>query len=1504
MTLAAEVLSRLNESGLAEFIKGRSSQIDGEFFQALSREAARKMSAGDLTGASSIAAAGIAAADLIRSPSNLVTFVSILAQCLAPRDPARARKMLSDIRELCHKNGDRPGVVHLELVLTFICMREKDLTSATEYALSLQRTYQSIQPEEWRGEPPSSGEIAQVVYPVAQALYYEVEKYDSAATLSRWLTELNPADRPALTLLGNSLLRLKQFEAALEPIQRAISLDPSDPQMHTSLAGALVSLNRVQEGLAAISEAIRLAPNEPKSLLTRAQYYRYAENPKAAIEDFQKVLAWCEHAPAAGAEENSPVFHSKAQFMRELPVKDLADLAKAGMLAALLESNREEEAISAAGEAARSPDTAVRSMGARVLAQIYKRHGNVEETLKNYRLALEATPKELDLLEEFSAYLIELKHFDEALEYIKLLSGPQGKPEAALKMLGQMATENPGHPEILKYRGYTRLTLWHPRKAIADLSKAIEQLPNDSRLYFWRGLAQIHSSVDEEDKDWDKEFSYEQVHASMEDFGHAANLDPADAEALGALRWLFDRASSEPGFLALLRRESDKKTSIFSLIPQLCSAVDAVMVESARLEDRREWKESIKILNAAQTNLRELGFTLFATRVNSRLADNYIQLHEIQKALDCLKQADELMFIQTQPLTSSLHPQAERWSEQTFSRTGQKSVALEPDYLIVSTLGWADENLRIRILRAHALARMGEGEAAFKALGNLTEIFEGTPATRTLPVRSLRPVVMVVRDSGRYDLALQLLDKLRKRELDPDDEIWIENTTGVIWMKLNQMQSAAPYLERACELTKQYDASHLFVVQLNLAQVRSSLGDPAGALEITNEIPIGKVARSIHDEINYYTLRAVALWELNRNSEAQNEIEQAVKRSETTREKFRSSEGRISILSNYGEIYRMAVRIALSNGDAAKALEFSERFKARSFVDQLTAGRPPLTQEGEKLNNLLTTLREKRGLIKELLLSLQQDGETFINYEVLNRLLSLDPDIKIFQEGEARDPSAEKMEDELQKLERSISRIEAEIEEIRFQVSESVSGAVTNFGELQEVLRNTARKPPVVLVEYFLDDFTALFVVRSGDPAPLVKIVNKSLEQVQAFLDQHLQVEVDAEGRIHRSTANRIRDLDEAVFQDFFAPLLAPLFTKENGEEPLVREGEILWIVPSETLHYVPLHAVKIQGRYVIERNPVCYSPSASAMALCIAREGAGLGESALVLGDSRDDLPYARDEALSIGALLGTEALVGLRATKAALKAALGSSRSSNGILHIACHGVFNAADALKSGIVLAEDRSLPAAERQEDAMLTAQEIFALTFPSRVTVLSACESGLSEKKTGDELIGLTRSVLSSGSSSVVVSLWSVDDLSTGLLMQEFYNALRGVPPRTKVEALQQAQNTVRKLTLRQVIAHCDGRLAALRTTNEWRAIWLEMDRARFQEMAGDLNAAIAAYREIEHKLSQRNDERSVAQRTSLQLLISTLEERAQSEQKPDYEIAPFASLYHWAPFVLAGSWD
>lgn len=105
--------------------------------------------------------------------------------------------------------------------------------------------------------------------------------------------------------------------------------------------------------------------------------------------------------------------------------------------------------------------------------------------------------------------------------------------------------------------------------------------------------------------------------------------------------------------------------------------------------------------------------------------------------------------------------------------------------------------------------------------------------------------------------------------------------------------------------------------------------------------------------------------------------------------------------------------------------------------------------------------------------------------------------------------------------------------------------------------------------------------------------------------------------------------------------------------------------------------------------------------------------------------------------------------------------------IVHIATHGFLDAKHPQFSGVVL----SL-IGNKKEDGFLRTEEIFNLRLGSPLVMLSACETGLGKEKRGEGVMGLTRGFMYAGAPSVGVSLWSVDDVSTALLMSDFYKAL------------------------------------------------------------------------------------------------------------------------------------
>jgi hypothetical protein len=81
---------------------------------------------------------------------------------------------------------------------------------------------------------------------------------------------------------------------------------------------------------------------------------------------------------------------------------------------------------------------------------------------------------------------------------------------------------------------------------------------------------------------------------------------------------------------------------------------------------------------------------------------------------------------------------------------------------------------------------------------------------------------------------------------------------------------------------------------------------------------------------------------------------------------------------------------------------------------------------------------------------------------------------------------------------------------------------------------------------------------------------------------------------------------------------------------------------------------------------------------------------------------------------------------------------------------------------------------------------------PVDLVVLSACQTALGKDVRGEGLLSLTRGFMYAGASSVVASLWKVDDEATAELMKQFYaNMLqKGMPPSA---ALSAAQNSIRQ---------------------------------------------------------------------------------------------------------------
>jgi hypothetical protein len=91
------------------------------------------------------------------------------------------------------------------------------------------------------------------------------------------------------------------------------------------------------------------------------------------------------------------------------------------------------------------------------------------------------------------------------------------------------------------------------------------------------------------------------------------------------------------------------------------------------------------------------------------------------------------------------------------------------------------------------------------------------------------------------------------------------------------------------------------------------------------------------------------------------------------------------------------------------------------------------------------------------------------------------------------------------------------------------------------------------------------------------------------------------------------------------------------------------------------------------------------------------------------------------------------------------------------------------------------------EAGLLTAEDVAGLDLTStQLVVLSACETGLGEVRTGEGVFGLRRAFMLAGARTLVMSLWKVPDEHTCELMVDFYR--RVLAGHGRAESLREAQ--------------------------------------------------------------------------------------------------------------------
>jgi CHAT domain-containing protein len=240
-------------------------------------------------------------------------------------------------------------------------------------------------------------------------------------------------------------------------------------------------------------------------------------------------------------------------------------------------------------------------------------------------------------------------------------------------------------------------------------------------------------------------------------------------------------------------------------------------------------------------------------------------------------------------------------------------------------------------------------------------------------------------------------------------------------------------------------------------------------------------------------------------------------------------------------------------------------------------------------------------------------------------------------------------------------------------------------------------------------------------------------------------------------------------------------------------------LIPQDALFLVPFPALRSpEGKYLIEQHTILTAPAIQVLDFTAKRHASQrqpnqveiasrLDAPVLIVGNPTmpelpdgvlPALPGSEMEANAIAQLLNTPALIGKQATETRVVQQLTEAK----LVHLATHGLLEyGTEPLPSTEVPGAIALAPSTDN--DGLLTASEIFNLKLKADLVVLSACNTGRG-RITGDGVVGLSRSWISAGAASVIVSLWAVPDAPTATLMMQFYQVLER---SNKATALRQA---------------------------------------------------------------------------------------------------------------------
>ncbi|NND05796.1 MAG: CHAT domain-containing protein [Saprospiraceae bacterium] len=309
------------------------------------------------------------------------------------------------------------------------------------------------------------------------------------------------------------------------------------------------------------------------------------------------------------------------------------------------------------------------------------------------------------------------------------------------------------------------------------------------------------------------------------------------------------------------------------------------------------------------------------------------------------------------------------------------------------------------------------------------------------------------------------------------------------------------------------------------------------------------------------------------------------------------------------------------------------------------------------------------------------------------------------------------------------------------------------------------------LISYFLgEDYVLIFLINSDNfqvrkvriGPSFFGVCNNYLKSIQEFphvsTDQ-LEENID----IYIRTATSLR---EALIDPIKVLLQSSLIIVPDGQLALLPFESLLTDDVPDKEHFR-------EFPYLIKSHPISYNYSVRALVEMQDKEGATglkpyLGMAPTFSGNSPEGLlplVHNQEEVAAAKATLGGRILLAEEASKEAFL----SVQSNYRIVHLATHALANGQEDDFSFIAFEDINNKP----PDQSLLYVRELYNLSAPADLIILSACETAAGRLYLGDGIASIARGFSFAGARSLLATRWNINDKTTQVLMHNFLQEIK-----------------------------------------------------------------------------------------------------------------------------------